>query len=128
MATKTVVTLVDDLTGEDGENVTTVEFALDGATYEIDLDENNATELRDALADYVRNGRRVSARPGRGRAQSRRAAPAPAPRRAASSNGPRSREESQAIREWAAKQGISVANRGRIPDNVAERYSLAHQS
>jgi Lsr2 len=30
MARKTVVALVDDLTGEAAENISTVEFALDG--------------------------------------------------------------------------------------------------
>ena len=37
MAQKTIVTLIDDLTGEEAEDITTVEFALEGVTYEIDL-------------------------------------------------------------------------------------------
>ena len=38
MAQKTIVTLVDDLTGEEAENISTVELALDGVTYELDPD------------------------------------------------------------------------------------------
>ncbi|MCA1705771.1 MAG: Lsr2 family protein, partial [Actinobacteria bacterium] len=41
MAQKTIVTLVDDLTGEEAENISTVEFALDGVTYELDLNDEN---------------------------------------------------------------------------------------
>ena len=37
----------------------TVRFGLDGAEYEIDLNAGR-TQLRDALAAYVRAGRRVS--------------------------------------------------------------------
>ena len=56
MAHKVVVTLVDDL---DGSRATeTVEFALDGKTYEIDLSSTNAGKLRDALACYTAAARR----------------------------------------------------------------------
>ena len=44
MAQKTIVTLVDDLTGEEAENINTVEFALDGVTYELDLTDENSTK------------------------------------------------------------------------------------
>jgi hypothetical protein len=47
VAQKTIVTLIDDLTGEEAEDITTVEFALEGITYEIDLaDENAAKDTR----------------------------------------------------------------------------------
>src|SRR4051812_41332269 len=62
MAQKTIVTLVDDLTGEEAEDITTVEFALDGVTYEIDLDDKNSTKLRDALAEYIGAARRTGGR------------------------------------------------------------------
>ena len=48
MATLTTVTVVDDLDGS--EAAESVEFALDGVAYEIDLSEDNAEKLRDALA------------------------------------------------------------------------------
>jgi hypothetical protein len=34
---KTIVTLVDDLTGEAAEDISTVEFGVDGIAYELDL-------------------------------------------------------------------------------------------
>ncbi len=127
MATKTVVTLVDDLTGEEGEGIETIGFGLDGAQYEIDLDEKNAEELRTVLAAYVQNGRRTGGRSTRGKTRPAAAA-APAARPAARKSPPRSREESKAIRDWAAKQDIKVAVRGRIPDEVVARYDEAHRS
>lgn len=122
MAQKVVVSLVDDLDSSEADE--TVEFGLDGATYEIDLSEANAATLRDRLADYVAHARRSGGR--------RRSAPA-----AASSSGSRrssggggraavDREQNQAIREWARKQGMTVSERGRIPSEVSEAYHKAH--
>ena len=57
MAQKVQVILVDDVDG--GEAAETVSFALDGTSYEIDLAEKNAKELRDAFARYVSAARKV---------------------------------------------------------------------
>ena len=123
MAQRTTVTLVDDL--DEGEADETVEFGVDGATYEIDLSEANASKLRDALADYVAHARRVSGRRRSGRATTRPASSSPA---AARPNGRASvdREQNQAIREWARRQGMTVSERGRIPAEVSEAYHKAH--
>ena len=75
MAKKVTVTLVDDFDGE-GAADETVEFAVDGVTYEIDLSAKNAKALRSDLKKWVEAGRRVGGRrrgrsgggPGRGRA------------------------------------------------------------
>ena len=48
MAKKVTVTLVDDFDGEAAADET-VEFALDGVSYEIDLSAKNATKLRNDL-------------------------------------------------------------------------------
>jgi hypothetical protein len=69
MAKRTVTTLVDDLDGTDiprgqGE---TVRFGIDGRNYEIDLTDENAAALRQALRPYVDAGRRVNARGARRR-------------------------------------------------------------
>jgi Lsr2 len=32
----------------------------------------------------------------------------------------------QAIREWAATQGMKISERGRIPSNVLEAYRKSH--
>src|SRR3954452_661641 len=73
MAQRTVVQLVDDIDGtqiadNQGETVT---FGLDGATYEIDLTDQNAKQLRDAAQIYVAKGRRVGVGRGRPAASSR---------------------------------------------------------
>ena len=70
MAKKVTVTLVDDFDGE-GAADETVEFGLDGVTYEIDLSAKNATKLRNDLKQWVEAGRRVGGRR-RGRASAGR--------------------------------------------------------
>jgi hypothetical protein len=123
MAQRTTVTLLDDL--DEGEADETVEFGVDGTTYEIDLSEANATKLRDALADYVAHARRLS---GRRRSAGRGARPASSTPAAARPTGRASvdREQNQAIREWARRQGMTVSERGRIPAGVTEAYNKAH--
>ncbi|MBO0851506.1 MAG: Lsr2 family protein, partial [Pseudonocardia sp.] len=60
MAQKVTVSLIDDLDGNKADE--TVEFGLDGKSYEIDLSSGNAGKLRDALADYVAAARRPGGR------------------------------------------------------------------
>jgi len=108
MAQQTIVTLVDDLDGSEADQ--TVEFALDGVSYEIDLSEPNATKLREALAGFMSHARRTG---GRRRGTAR------------SAGGPRpgvDREQNAAIRDWARKRGMKVSDRGRIPAEVLEAY------
>ena len=113
MAQRTTVTLVDDL--DESEADETVEFGVDGTTYEIDLSDAHAAQLRDVFADYVAHARRTSGR-------RRAAASAPAPARRGNGRAAVDREQNQAIREWARKQGMTVSERGRIPSEVAEAY------
>lgn len=119
MAQRTVVHLEDDIDGSEASE--TISFGLDGASYEIDLNEKNASELRDALAPYVAVSRRA------GRAGS---FPAPTQRRrlTARAETPRARAEldPKAVRAWAAEQGITVNGRGRIKAEVLEQYRAAH--
>ena len=49
MAQKTIVSLIDDLDGQ-SEADETVEYAIDGVTYEIDLAKDNADALREVFA------------------------------------------------------------------------------
>jgi len=123
MAQKVVVSLVDDLDSSEADE--TVEFGLDGATYEIDLSDANAAALRDRLADYVAHARRSG---GRRRSSSSSTASSSGSRRASGSGGRAAvdREQNQAIREWARKQGMTVSERGRIPSEVSEAYHKAH--
>ncbi|GAA5152527.1 Lsr2 family protein [Microbacterium pseudoresistens] len=113
MARKIIHQLVDDIDGTvldsgDGE---TVHFSLDGNAYEIDLTHARAEELRAALAPFIEAGRRAS-RAGR---------PAPRAVRTRGRN-----PEVAAIRAWAASNGYSVSERGRIPAEITEAYNAAH--
>src|SRR5688500_20389900 len=68
MAQRTVIRLVDDL--DDAEIVDggeTVNFALDGRRYEIDLTDDHANEMRATLNRYVRAARKVGGRQSRAR-------------------------------------------------------------
>ncbi|MGS0687551.1 histone-like nucleoid-structuring protein Lsr2 [Nakamurella sp. GG22] len=120
MATETTTRLVDDLDGSDAAE--SVSFALDGASYEIDLSEDNAEKLRDALASYVASARRADG--------SRRSVGRPkAPRAAKSSRGARTapdREQTAAVREWARANGYEVSERGRLSANVLAAFEAAH--
>ena len=70
MAQKVNIVLVDDLDGT--EATETVSFGLDGATYEIDLNDGNAAALREALSGYVGHARKVTGGARRGRKSGRR--------------------------------------------------------
>ncbi len=112
MAQKTVIQFIDDLDGTTRDNVETVTFGLDGVVYEIDLSDANAASLRDGLAEFVESARRTGGRAKR----------AVAPVAVAGRVNGRSREQTQAIREWAKKNGHDVADRGRIPAMVIEAF------
>ncbi|HEV3362191.1 MAG TPA: Lsr2 family protein [Pseudonocardiaceae bacterium] len=115
MAQKTTIQLVDDLDGTVSNDIATVEFGLDGVTYEIDLTEGNADALRKGLADFVASARRTGGRVKRGLA-----AVAPTERPG------RSKEQTQAIRDWAKTNGFQIAERGRVPGSVIEAFETAH--
>jgi hypothetical protein len=115
MAQKTIVSLIDDLSGEEADE--TVRFGLDGAQYEIDLSEKNATKLRESLAPFVTAARRSGGRASGGRRAAVRAA---SPRRGGGT------DRTADIREWARSNGYTVSDRGRIASNIVEAYEKAH--
>jgi Lsr2 len=112
VAKRTIHVLVDDIDG--GEADETVKFGIDGIQYEIDLSKKNANKLRDVLAPYISSGSKV----GRGgvlaggRAASR-----------ARAGGAGDRDQNRAIREWAQSKGIPVSDRGRIKQEIVDRYN-----
>ena len=118
MATQTHVTITDDIDGSAA--VETITFGLDGASYEIDLNEKNAKKLRDALANYMAHARVLGGRAGRARASGVRATKV-----AARSTGA-SREQLAAIRDWARSNGYEVADRGRVRAEVIQAFEDAH--
>jgi hypothetical protein len=114
VAQKVTVSLIDDLDGDQADE--TVEFGLDGKNYEIDLSSENASRLRDALAEFVAAARRPGGRRRGGGGAGGGAASA------ASRRPSVDREQNQAIRDWARKRGMKVSDRGRIPADVLEAY------
>jgi hypothetical protein len=112
MAQRVNVILVDDLDGSDA--VETVSFALDGVDYEIDLSDQHAGDLRNALSLYVGHARRTGGR--------RRKSSSAGSSRAAASDGPSAAD----IRTWARENGWDVPERGRVSAEVREAYAAAH--
>lgn len=117
MAQKVQVLLVCDLHEGEVEGTETIAFGLDGSSYEIDVCEEHAAELRDAFAPYVGAGRRAG-----------RAAVAPAQRRAGRRSGAVNGDKQRVadIRDWARRNGHQVSERGRIAANVLAAYEAAH--
>jgi hypothetical protein len=123
MAQRTVVSLVDDLDGTEANE--TVEYALDGVTYDIDLNEENAKQLREVFAPYISAARRTGGR--RSTSRGRSSSSGGGGGGSASGAVGRSREALKAIRDWAKGEGWAVSDRGRLPGNVVEAYDAAHK-
>lgn len=107
MAERVSVMLVDDY-DQESEARETVNFAVDGCDYEIDLNEEHATQLRADIGQWASRARRV--RTGRDGGRVRARMPV---------------DEGVAIREWARRHGHVVAVRGRIPTRVIEEYKAS---
>lgn len=110
------VVFVDDIDGSD--EAQTVEFAVGGVAYEIDLGPANRERFDKALTDFIEHARKVGA------------ATTPAAQRAKRPAGSRTlsqnREHAQAVRDWALREGMEVSERGRIPGRVLEAFDEAH--
>ncbi|GAA1970971.1 Lsr2 family protein [Amycolatopsis minnesotensis] len=111
MAQQVRVEMVDDIDGSEASQ--TVPFSLDGVSYEIDLSEDNAANLRDELAPYVASARRIGGRKS-GPSASRSADPA-------------RRERNREIRAWAQENGYDLAERGRLAADVITAFDAAQQ-
>jgi Lsr2 len=109
MAQKIQTLLVDDLDGSEAEG--TVQFGLDGANYEIDLNTKHTRELRNALARYVEAGRRAGASTRPAARSGRKAQP--------------DALNTTEVREWAKAQGIDVKDRGRVPAELVVKFKAA---
>jgi hypothetical protein len=101
MAQRVHVVLEDDLDGSDATQ--TVSFSLDGASYEIDLNDKNAAALRDALAPYLGHARKANR----------------ARRGTTKSSGQSSARE---VRDWARSNGLEVSDRGRVSQEVMAAF------
>ena len=110
MAQTVQIILEDDLDGGPAEE--TVRFGLDGAQYEIDLSEENAAKLRDAVRPFIAKARRAQ----QGKQTSKQARPTG-----------KSNPDTAAIRQWARENGYPVSDRGRIHQDVQKAYYDAHK-
>ena len=110
MAQRVEVKFTDDLSGTaiaagKGE---TVNFSLDGYSYEIDLNTKNAAALRKTLDSYVSAARPIK-----------------------NSRGVRVKRtkieaDSRTVKEWARANGYEVNHRGRIPARIREAFEAAN--
>lgn len=116
MVQKIQTILIDDLDPE-LEASGTVVFALDGATYEIDLSAEHADQLRETFAPYVGAARHVGGRRGiRTPPAAGRTGRTPSAARRDSS------PDAGAIRAWAREHGVPVNERGRIKGAVVAQF------
>ena len=114
MAQTVKIILEDDIDG--GAASETVRFGVDGGQYEIDLSSENATKLREALRPYVSAGRRATS----GKT-TRSSGTTTRPSRSGNPETPK-------IRAWAKEQGLQVSDRGRIHQDIQDKYYAAHSS
>ena len=103
MARREVTQFYDDLDRSliPEDQLEVVRFSVNGQNYLIDLSLDNARRFHDVLAPYV---------------DAARIAPDIDAQRANPSQ----------IREWARTQGLPVARRGKIPQDVIEAYNAAN--
>lgn len=108
MATRITTTLIDDLDGS--EAAETLVFALDGESFAIDLNKDNAAAMRASMEMYVSAARKYKPK----------GASTPG-RKAKDDSKPSSKE----VRAWAQENGIQISPRGRIKEAILEQYSAS---
>jgi hypothetical protein len=108
MAQHAQIVFTDDIDGSDAAG--TVQFGLEGTSYEIDLSKKNADKLAKVLEPYINAARKAS------RGSRRQAAGRP---RAAGPNP-------AAVREWAKSEGMEVKDKGRVPAELIVKFQAAN--
>lgn len=99
--------LSDDLTGEEVDGVLTHVFMVDNVFYEFDFAPASMTKFEKAMAPYIkvmRETRRITA----------------------TAKGEAS--EAERIRQWAKANGMEVAERGRLSEDIVEAYKKAQDN
>ena len=123
MVSQTTVTLVDDVDGSEADE--TINFAVDGVAYEIDLNEANAARLREAFEKWIESGRRVKKSGWPGSSTTR------PPQQMRRTQLPDARPswtvaERHSMQRFAKANDLPVpAERGRISGKVTEAWVLA---
>ncbi|MBN9645329.1 Lsr2 family protein [Corynebacterium mendelii] len=110
MARRNITQYFDDLddTPLNEEKLNVVHFSLDGTDYVLDLSESNAAKVREAFQPFISAGRKAES--------SRK-------KRSGTTKNP---DLNRKIREWAKGQGYTIAERGRIPQEIIDAYNGAH--
>lgn len=109
------VTTIDDLDGAEGAE--TIEFGLKGATFEIDLTEQNVAKLSKALEPFLTVARpKKVAIATNGSSKPKKKAPQPVGKAV----------QMDAIRDWGRRNGRKVSDRGRVPKDVIDAFNHAH--
>lgn len=119
MVSRVTVMLIDDLDGSDASQ--SVEFVYKNKVYTLDLNDDNASKLDDALAPYIAAAEKA------GRAQSSTGGRAGRRQTVAGSGGsePAPDYTAKEVRAWALANGVEVPARGRIPSRVIEKYKAS---
>lgn len=117
MAKRVNIELVDDFDPTKTADQT-VEFALDGVTYAMDLSNENADKFRDELDKWIMVARKEG-----GRRRGRRPATTTTATTPANGNAGLPLAD---IRAWAKKNGHTVATRGRVSAQIVREYNAAH--
>ena len=112
MAKTVIVKLTDDIDGGDAEE--TVQFSLDGKSYEIDVNSSNAARVRAAFTPFIEKGRASGAN---GRTRTARPASSPGEKTLFSQL---SSEEKERFRTWA-----NMATARRISDSRVNSWVAA---
>ena len=112
----TSVELVDDIDGSPA--TTTIEFAIGGKDYVIDLSEENAAAFNAVLAPYIEHARRARA--------TKKNKNATRKSRSSSEAARAKRQRNTEIRDWAIANGVTVAKRGMLNQSVIDAYETAH--
>jgi hypothetical protein len=120
--TQVLITIVDDFDGQElsEDQAHEVLFGWQNVSYRMDLSKANADKLEKLLKPYIEHAERLHG--GRGRPRG-----AGGSKRADTGSG-RPKEELQAIRDWAVKNGHEVSPRGRIKADILEAFDKAHES
>lgn len=116
MAREIKIILIDDVDGGPADQ--TLVFGWKEEMLEIDLSNDNASKLRDAIMPFVVKARRHEVQP---KAKGK-------PKQSGGMKGmPKNtvylkQKENRLIREWATSNGYNPPERGRIPEEIRDAY------
>lgn len=111
-------------------------FTLDGKSVELDLCSSCETRLMEVLAPFIRAARRSPSEPSTSTTRAAKTPgaltqavknghkppPAVAPEGSAPASSDLTKEERDTVRKWAEGQGIYVYARGRVAQDIVNRY------